>query len=75
MTRDRDAEDGTHPPLNRRAQSLVGSVFTLDAPIGGGSGRVRVDDLSWRVVGPDAAAGASVRVVRVEGATLVVEAA
>ena len=33
MTRDRDAEDGTRPPLNRRAQSLVGSVFTLDAPI------------------------------------------
>jgi len=40
MTRDRDAEDGTRPPLNRRAQSLVGSVFTLDAPIAGGSGRV-----------------------------------
>jgi membrane protein implicated in regulation of membrane protease activity len=36
---------------------------------------VRVDDSSWRVVGPDAPAGASVRVVRVEGATLVVEAA
>ena len=33
MTRDREAEDGTRPPLNRRAQSLVGCVFTLDAPI------------------------------------------
>jgi inner membrane protein len=75
MTRDRDAEDGARPPLNRRAQSLVGSVFTLEAPIAAGSGRIRVDDSSWRVVGPDAPAGASVRVVRVEGATLVVEAA
>jgi inner membrane protein len=74
-TRDREAEDGARPPLNRRAQSLVGSVFTLDAPIAGGHGRIRVDDSSWRVVGPDAPAGASVRVVRVEGATLVVEVA
>jgi membrane protein implicated in regulation of membrane protease activity len=75
MTRDRDAGDGARPPLNRHAQSLVGSVFTLEAPIAAGSGRIRVDDSSWRVVGPDAPAGASVRVVRVEGATLVVAAA
>ena len=40
----------------------------------GGEGRVRVDDSSWRVTGPDAPVGASVRVVRVEGTTLVVEA-
>ena len=39
-----------------------------------GEGRVRVDDSFWRVTGPDAPAGASVRVVRVEGTTLVVEA-
>jgi membrane protein implicated in regulation of membrane protease activity len=36
---------------------------------------VRVGDSSWRLVGPDAPAGASVRVVRVEGGTLVVERA
>jgi inner membrane protein len=75
VTRDRDAADGGRPALNRRGQSLVGHVFTLDSPIVGGSGRIRVDDSSWRIVGPDAPAGAAVRVVRVEGATLVVEAA
>jgi inner membrane protein len=75
VTRNRDEEDEGRPALNRRAQSLVGHVFTLDSPIVGGSGRIRVDDSSWRIVGPDMPAGANVRVVRVEGATLVVEAA
>ena len=45
----------------------------LDTPIAGGQGRIRVDDSVWRITGPDAPAGASVRVVRVDGATLVVE--
>jgi membrane protein implicated in regulation of membrane protease activity len=75
VTRDRDDEKGGRPALNRRGQSLVGHVFTLESPIIGGSGRIRVDDSSWRVSGPDMAAGATVRVVRVDGATLVVEAA
>jgi membrane protein implicated in regulation of membrane protease activity len=74
-TRDRNDEEGDRPPLNRRAQSFVGRVFTLESPIVSGSGRIRVDDSSWRIVGPDAPAGANVRVVRVEGATLMVEAA
>ena len=73
-TRHRDEEDGGRPALNRRGQSLVGQAFVLDSPIAGGSGRIRIDDSSWRIVGPDAPAGARVRVVRVEGATLVVEA-
>lgn len=73
VTRDRD-EEADRPALNRRGQAFVGQVFTLDGPIAGGSGRIRVDDSSWRIIGPDAPAGAAVRVVRVEGATLVVEA-
>ena len=75
VTRNRDEEDGGRPALNRRGQSLVSHVFTLEHPIIAGSGRIRVDDSSWRIVGPDMPAGATVRVVRVEGATLVVEAA
>ncbi|HEX2510826.1 MAG TPA: NfeD family protein [Microvirga sp.] len=61
--------------LNRRGAALVGRIFVLEAPITAGEGRIRVDDSSWRVTGPDQPAGASVRVVRVEGATLMVEAA
>jgi membrane protein implicated in regulation of membrane protease activity len=59
--------------LNRRGEALVGRSFTLEAPIAGGEGRVRVGDSSWRVTGPDAPAGSAVRVVRVDGSTLVVE--
>ena len=75
VTRHDDEQEGGRPPLNRRGQALVGRVFTLDVPIAGGEGRIKVDDSVWRVVGADAPAGARVRVVRVEGATLVVEAA
>jgi hypothetical protein len=75
LTRHPDEEDETHAALNRRGHALVGRVFTLETPIADGAGRIRVDDSSWRVVGPAAPAGASVRVVRVEGATLVVEPA
>lgn len=61
------------PFLNRRADELVGKVFTLDEPITGGQGRVHVGDSVWRVTGEDRLAGAKVKVVRVDGATLVVE--
>ncbi|MDF3063618.1 MAG: NfeD family protein [Microvirga sp.] len=73
ITRRPDEEDEAASNLNRRAHALVGQTFTLEAPIVDGSGRIRVGDSSWRVTGPSAPAGASVRVVRVEGATLVVE--
>ena len=45
----------------------------LETPIKDGEGRIRVDDSSWRVTGADRFAGAKVRVVRVEGSTLVVD--
>jgi membrane protein implicated in regulation of membrane protease activity len=75
LTRHREDEDPTRPALNRRGHALVGRTFLLDSPIVGGSGRIRVDDSFWRVTGPDTPVGASVRVVRVDGTTLVVEPA
>jgi membrane protein implicated in regulation of membrane protease activity len=64
--------DSDKPFLNRRADAFVGRVFTLDEPIVSGSGRVRVDDTTWRVTGPDCPAGTKVRVERADGATLIV---
>jgi membrane protein implicated in regulation of membrane protease activity len=61
--------------LNRRADALVGRVFTLEKPIQDGFGTVRVDDTVWRVAGPDAPAGSRVRVVRADGASLTVAGA
>ena len=63
------------PLLNRRAESYIGRVFTLENPIVDGVGRVRIDDTIWRVTGPDCAAGSRVRIVRAEGPNLFVEPA
>jgi inner membrane protein len=73
VTRSKTQPDAEATPLNQRGQSLVGRVFTLETPIKDGEGRIRVDDSSWRVTGADRFAGAKVRVVRVEGSTLVVD--
>lgn len=63
------------PFLNRRAQGFIGRVFTLDEPIVGGVGRVRIDDTVWRIAGPDTTSGTDVRVVAVDGPLLKVERA
>lgn len=60
------------PFLNRRAEALVGKTFVLADPIRAGEGAIRVNDTKWRVRGPDMPAGARVRVVRVEDATVLV---
>ena len=63
-----------HPNLNRRGAQYVGRDLILDAALSGGQGRLRVDDTTWRVEGPDLPAGAKVRVTAVNGATLKIEA-
>src|SRR3954454_13034571 len=71
----RDAGAGiTHPFLNKRADALVGRVFTLEKPIVDGAGTVRIDDTVWRVADPDAPAGSRVKIVRADGASLTVDA-
>jgi inner membrane protein len=63
------------PFLNRRADGYVGRIFTLDKPIVGGVGTVRIDDTVWRVSGPDCPAGSRVKIARADGADLTVETA
>ena len=62
------------PFLNRRAERFIGQEVVLDEPIHDGHGRVALGDTTWRVTGPDLAAGAKVRVVDADGAVLKVEA-
>ncbi|WP_445504620.1 NfeD family protein [Microvirga sp. G4-2] len=73
VTRSKEPSEPSVSHLNQRGQALVGRVFTLETPIKDGEGRIRVDDSSWRVTGADRFKGAKVRVVRVEGSTLVVD--
>lgn len=65
----------SNPFLNKRADALVGRVFTLEKPIIDGAGTVRIDDTIWRVAGPDMLAGSRVRIVQADGASLTVTAA
>jgi membrane protein implicated in regulation of membrane protease activity len=65
--------DTDQPFLNRRADALVGRIFTLEKPIVDGAGTVRIDDSVWRITGTDVPAGRRVKVVRVDGTALNVE--
>lgn len=71
----------THPPeseqplLNQRGLQYNDRIFTLDHPIVNGEGKVVVDDSTWRVKGPDLAAGMRVRVVGVDSTVFIVEPA
>jgi inner membrane protein len=69
------AASKSNPFLNKRADALVGRVFTLEKPIIDGTGTVRIDDTIWRVAGPDTPAGSRVRIVQADGASLTVAAA
>lgn len=59
--------------LNRRGEELVGGNFVLAEAIANGRGRVRVGDTVWLARGPELPAGARVRVIGVDGTTLLVE--
>jgi len=61
------------PALNRRGEKYIGQSFTLKEPIVNGVGRIKVDDSTWKIKGFDIDAGETVRVVAVEGTTLIVE--
>jgi membrane protein implicated in regulation of membrane protease activity len=75
LAKSNSTASASNPFLNRRADALVGRVFTLEKPIIDGSGTVRIDDTIWRVAGPDAPAGSRVKIVRADGANLTVAAA
>ncbi len=62
-------------PLNRRGEQLVGRRYVLAEAIVNGRGKAAVGDGQWLVSGPDLPLGATVEVVAVDGATLLVRAA
>lgn len=63
-----------HDFLNRRADALIGRVFTLEKPIVDGVGTLRIDDTVWRIIGPDTPAGSRVTVAEAHGGKLTVTA-
>ena len=75
VARSNSGVSNSNPFLNKRAEAMIGRVFTLEKPIVDGAGTVRIDDTIWRVAGPDTPAGSRVRIVRADGASLTVAAA
>ncbi|KFG91786.1 Membrane protein [Sphingobium herbicidovorans NBRC 16415] len=63
------------PMLNDRTARLVGEIVTVVEPIDNGRGRVKIGDSVWSCQGPDAPAGARVRVVGADASVLKVELA
>jgi membrane protein implicated in regulation of membrane protease activity len=70
-----DSTRSDQPLLNERAARLIGRDFILAEPIVGGTGKLRIDDSSWRIAGPDLPSGTRVRVTGHDGALLTVAAA
>lgn len=63
------------PLLNQRGARLIGRTAVLEEPIREGRGRIRLDDTTWPVEGPDLPVGARVKVIASSGRQLTVEAA
>jgi len=68
-------EHSDQPHLNQRGRQYIGRQFTLEKDIVNGVGKIKVDDTTWRVEGPDLPAGSNVVVTDVDGTNLIVQAA
>lgn len=69
----KEKEDEAPQTLNKRAAQYIGREFELETKISHGRGRVKIGDSLWRVAGEDMEAGATVKVVSVDGVILNVE--
>ena len=58
------------PRLNRRGEQYVGRSFNLEQPVVNGQGKIRVDDSTWKIEGPDCETGTRVRITGVAGVVL-----
>ncbi len=68
-----DVSGSDEPDLNLRAVQYVGRVVTVEEPIAGGRGKVRVGDTVWAAQGTDAPKGAHVKITGTRGTVLVVD--
>jgi len=67
--------ESDQPMLNRRVEGLVGRTATLEEAISDGQGRIRLDDTTWIVQGPDLPKGTKVRITSAQAGSLNVERA
>lgn len=63
----RNPQQSDQPLLNQRGRQYIGRTFTLTEGIVNGMGKIRVDDSTWKVRGPDCPPGTTVIVNDVDG--------
>lgn len=61
-----------HPTLNERGRDYIGRVYVLGEALQNGTGKLTIDDTIWSITGPDAPAGARVKVTGMDGMVLLV---
>ncbi len=59
--------------INDRASRLIGEYVVLTEPIRHGQGKVFIKSTLWRIKGPDAATGTTIKITGTDGDQLVVE--
>lgn len=60
--------------LNRPMEALIGTTLVLYEPIVNARGKIKFNDATWFVTGPDLPAGSRVKITGIENGTLLVEA-
>ena len=61
------------PMLNRRGEGYLGRELTLSQPIIDGIGKIRLDDSTWKVQGPDCPVGTRIRITALNNVVFTVE--
>jgi len=61
------------PLLNRRGEQYIGRIITLKEPIQDGQGKVRIDDSTWKIEGPDCPVGTKIKIVSLNNVVFQVE--
>ena len=51
----------------------MGRIITLKEPIQDGHGKVKIDDSTWKIEGPDCAIGTKIKIVSVNNVVFKVE--
>ena len=69
----RNPQEDPLPNLNRRGHQHIGRTFNLSRAIVNGTGKINVNDSTWKVEGEDLPEGAKVKVVAITGTILKVE--
>ena len=59
--------------LNRRGEQYIGRIITIKEPIVDGQGKIRIDDSTWKISGPDCPIGTKVKLASIDNVIFNIE--